>query len=351
MSGPAVRFDRVTKRYGEVTAVDDVSLIIARGELVTLLGPSGCGKTTTLRLLAGLERASAGRIAIAGRDVTALAATGRDVAMVFQSYALFPHMTVFENVAYGLEMSGLAKPEVEARATAALATVGLPDHGRRLPSELSGGQQQRIAVARAIVLEPEVLLFDEPLSNLDAKLRRRVREDIRELQQRLGLTTVYVTHDQEEALAISDRIVVMRDGRIAQEGDPRAIYETPVDRFVADFVGDANLIAVEIEAVADGAAHVRAGSLALRLPAGHHGRGTAWLAIRPEAWRIYDAPAANRLEARVARASYLGDHVEYRLATPVGEVFAVDADVARLRGPEDVVWLDVTSRGVVLVDD
>ncbi len=352
MSPPAVRFQAVTKRYGEVTAVDDVSFAIACGELVTLLGPSGCGKTTTLRLLAGLERASAGRIAIAGRDVTALAATGRDVAMVFQSYALFPHMTVSENVAYGLQMSGLAKAEVRARAGAALATVGLPDHGGRLPSELSGGQQQRVAVARAIVLEPEVLLLDEPLSNLDAKLRRRVREDIRELQQRLGLTAVYVTHDQEEALAISDRIVVMRDGRIAQEGAPRAIYETPADRFVADFVGDANLITVEIEAVAAGVAEVHADALRLRLAARDHDRpGPGLVAIRPEAWRLDDdAPTARGLAARVLRASYQGDHIEYRLATAVGEIFAVDADVARVRHVDEVVRLAVPAHGAALVD-
>ncbi len=351
MSAPAVRFAGVTKRYGEVTAVDDIGFEITRGELVTLLGPSGCGKTTTLRLLAGLEQASAGRIFIAGRDVTSLAATGRDVAMVFQSYALFPHMTVLENVAYGLEMSRLAKAEVRARVEATLATVGLPDYGRRLPSELSGGQQQRVAVARAIVLEPEVLLFDEPLSNLDAKLRRRVREDIRELQQRLGLTAVYVTHDQEEALAISDRIVVMRDGRIAQVGPPRAIYETPADRFVADFVGDANLITVAIETVAAGMASVRADSLRLRLAARDHDRpGPGLVAIRPEAWRLDDASAAGGLEARILRATYQGDHMEYRLATAVGEVFAVDPDVVRVREVGTVVWIRVADHGAALVD-
>ena len=185
---------------------------------MTLLGPSGCGKTTTLRLIAGLEMPTAGRILIGEDDVTTVPATERDVSMVFQSYALFPHMTVLENVAYGLNVSGRPKAEARARAEEGLALVGLEGYGRRLPSELSGGQQQRVAVARALVLEPEVLLFDEPLSNLDAKLRRRVREEIRELQQKLGLTSVYVTHDQGEALAVSDRIIVMRNAEIAQAG-------------------------------------------------------------------------------------------------------------------------------------
>ncbi|PKQ08347.1 MAG: ABC transporter ATP-binding protein, partial [Alphaproteobacteria bacterium HGW-Alphaproteobacteria-10] len=239
---PAVIFESVSRRFGSVLAVRDASFTVAKGELVTLLGPSGCGKTTTLRLIAGLELPSAGRIEIAGRDVTALSASERDVAMVFQSYALFPHMSVFENVAYGLQMSGYKKNEVRERAENALATVGLVGFGPRLPAALSGGQQQRVAVARAVVLEPDVLLFDEPLSNLDARLRRSVRDEIRELQQRLGLTAVYVTHDQEEALAISDRVIVMRDGAIAQDGAPRDLYERPADRFVANFIGDANLV-------------------------------------------------------------------------------------------------------------
>ena len=204
-----------------MTALDTVSLSIERGTLVTLLGPSGCGKTTILRLIAGLEQASDGQILIDGDDVTLLSAAERDVSMVFQSYALFPHMTVLENVCYGLRASGMRKAQAVELAQAKLALVGLAGYGARLPSELSGGQQQRVAVARAIVLEPKVLLFDEPLSNLDAKLRRRVREEIRELQQSLSLTAVYVTHDQQEALAISDRIMVMSMARIAQDGTPR----------------------------------------------------------------------------------------------------------------------------------
>ena len=196
---------------------------------MTLLGPSGCGKTSTLRLIAGLEHASSGRILIDGADVTNLSAAERDVSMVFQSYALFPHMTVMENVCYGLRAGGMKRTQAEAVAAEKLVTVGLAGFERRLPSELSGGQQQRVAVARAIVLEPRVLLFDEPLSNLDAKLRRRVREDIRALQQQLALTVVYVTHDQEEALAVSDRIIVMHSAVIVQDGTPRELYERPAE--------------------------------------------------------------------------------------------------------------------------
>ncbi|SVE47453.1 uncharacterized protein METZ01_LOCUS500307, partial [marine metagenome] len=201
----AVEFRNVTKAFGEVQAVRNLNFSIRTGQLVTLLGPSGCGKTTTLRLIAGLEMVTEGNIFIGDKEVTRLSASDRDVSMVFQSYALFPHMTVMQNVSYGLTMSRLSKTEVKEKALAGLELVGLAGFGERLPSELSGGQQQRVAVARALVLEPEVLLFDEPLSNLDAKLRRRVREEIRELQQELKLTTVYVTHDQEEALAVSDR--------------------------------------------------------------------------------------------------------------------------------------------------
>ena len=218
-----VEFRNVTKIYGkDFVAVDNISLNVEAGSLVTLLGPSGCGKTTTLRMIAGLESVNRGQILIGDVDITQLPATERDVSMVFQSYALFPHKTVLENVSYGLIFSGFSKPDAAAKAHEGLALVGLEHLGARYPSEL-GGQQQRVAVARALVLEPQVLLFDEPLSNLDAKLRRSVRDEIRDLQQKLGLTVVYVTHDQEEALAVSDRIIVMNKGQIAQIGTPPRI--------------------------------------------------------------------------------------------------------------------------------
>ena len=350
MSAPSsVRFERVSKAYGAVVAVREVSFEIEAGHLVTLLGPSGCGKTTTLRMIAGLELPTSGRVLIGSQDVTDLPATARDVAMVFQSYALFPHMTVIENVAYGLSVSGVRKAEAHGRAEEALTLVGLSGYGARLPSELSGGQQQRVAVARAVVLQPQVLLFDEPLSNLDAKLRRHVREEIRELQQKLGITAVYVTHDQAEALAISDRVIVMRNAAIAQDGTPRELYEAPADRFVADFIGDANIVEAEIAAVEGEAAEVRLGHATLRLP--HRGLqpGAALVAIRPASIQLSAAPAPGRVAGRVLKASYLGSHVEYELGTEVGELFAVDPDATRLLAPETEVGIGFADRGVTLI--
>ena len=299
-SAGGVVFEHVTKRYGEVTAVDDVSFRVEPAELVTLLGPSGCGKTTTLRMVAGLESVSGGRILIGETDVTLRAANERNVSMVFQSYALFPHMTVLENVCYGPMSMRMDKAKAKELAHAKLAMLGLTGLEARLPSELSGGQQQRVAVARSLVLEPAVLLFDEPLSNLDAKLRRRVRQEIRELQQSLALTVIYVTHDQEEALAVSDRIIVMEGGRIAQQGTPHELYEQPASRFLADFIGDANLIDGELAIEAGGAKFV-AGDLGVVIRADGMAPGPATLAIRPHRLRIVDlgsGRAAGRHEAR-----------------------------------------------------
>ncbi|WP_342234491.1 ABC transporter ATP-binding protein [Inquilinus sp. OTU3971] len=344
----AVVFDRVRKSYGSVTAVHELSLEVQAGHLVTLLGPSGCGKTTTLRMIAGLEHPTGGRILIGGRDVTALPANERNVSMVFQSYALFPHMTVLDNVGYGLTASGRRRTEVRERAEEALALVGLAGYGARLPAELSGGQQQRVAVARALVLEPQVLLLDEPLSNLDARLRRRVRTEIRELQQRLGFTAVYVTHDQEEALAISDRIVVMNEGRVAQEGAPRDLYERPASAFIADFIGEANIVACEILAAAGDTARVQIGPLAQDLP--RHGLqpGPARLAIRPTAVEL--APAgADGLPGRVVHTAYLGDHVEYEVETGIGRLFVVDPAIERVMPPDSAVAVAFRDRGIALV--
>ncbi len=347
---PAVEFQAVSKHYGAVAAVDRVSFTVERGTLVTLLGPSGCGKTSTLRLVAGLEQPSAGRILIGGQDVTHLSAARRDVSMVFQSYALFPHMSVLENVCYGLRAGGLGRAAAEAQAAAKLAAVGLAGYERRLPSELSGGQQQRVAVARAIVLEPQVLLFDEPLSNLDAKLRRRVRSDIRALQQGLGLTVVYVTHDQEEALAVSDRVIVMQGGGIVQDGTPRDLYERPDSRFIADFIGDANLLPVTVRRENGPSALVTIGPAVLCLP--HRGLpdGAAELAVRPDAIRLRAGPPEpGELPGRVRKAAYLGSHMEYEVALDglPGEVLVEDpvtseplaegADVAAVLDPAGAV--------------
>jgi iron(III) transport system ATP-binding protein len=334
----AVRLQSVTKRFGAVAAVDDIDLVIEPGTLVTLLGPSGCGKTTTLRMIAGLEMPTSGRVLIGNKDVTLLPPNERDVSMVFQSYALFPHMTVMENVSYGLSQSNLAREAQRAKALEGLALVGLTGFDDRLPSELSGGQQQRVAVARALVLEPQVLLFDEPLSNLDAKLRRRMREDIREIQLKLGLTSVYVTHDQEEALAVSDKIVVMNKGRIAQAGTPADLYERPADAFVADFIGSANLVPGEIVARDNkGRVTVSLGKAKLVLPGNGISSDKVFLVIRPSGV-LLDSKAGKGdwLPAKIQRATYLGSHWEYTIEAaeqsifvtqPVGKRFASGARV------------------------
>jgi iron(III) transport system ATP-binding protein len=346
----AVEFRRVTKRYGEVIAVDRVSFAIEPATLVTLLGPSGCGKTTTLRLIAGLELATEGEIRIGDRDVTRRPATERNVSMVFQSYALFPHMTVLENVAYGPSVAGKPRRLAHELAREKLALVGLQGLDRRLPSELSGGQQQRVAVARALVLEPEVLCFDEPLSNLDAKLRRRVRDDIRDLQQRLGLTVAYVTHDQQEALAVSDRIIVMNHAVIAQAGSPRELYEAPADVFVADFVGDSNLVDAELLAVDGDRGRVRIGGVELTLPRRGVEPGPVKLAVRPECWLLGTAPGPGpAIEGKVVKAAYLGAHMEYTVATAVGELFAVDRAVMRPVPVGTAVWMGLADHGVTVV--
>jgi iron(III) transport system ATP-binding protein len=348
-SAASVEFRSVTKRYGIVTAVDAVSFIIEPGQLVTLLGPSGCGKTTTLRLIAGLEMASEGQILIGGRDVTRLSAADRDVSMVFQSYALFPHMSVIENVAYGPSVQGASRRDAEAMAAEKLRLVGLTGLEKRAPSELSGGQQQRVAVARALVLEPQVLLFDEPLSNLDAKLRRRVREDIRELQQNLNLTVGYVTHDQEEALAVSDRIIVMSNSRIAQSGTPRELYEAPADLFVADFIGDANLVDATITEERGERALVSLGALTVDLPRRNIKAGPTKLAVRPDAFHLSTQPGASGLAGRVVKASYLGGHVEYDVESPVGTLFVIEHGRAVPLAPGTPVSITLADRGVSIV--
>ena len=346
----SVEFRRVTKRFGPVVAVNDVSFTVEPGTLVTLLGPSGCGKTTTLRLIAGLEMASEGQVVIGRRDVTLLPATERDVSMVFQSYALFPHMTVLENCAYGLVALGRKRPQAQAAAREKLAQVGLTGFDDRLPSELSGGQQQRVAVARALVLEPQVLLFDEPLSNLDAKLRRRVREEIRELQQSLNLTVVYVTHDQQEALAVSDKVIVMDNAVIAQEGTPRDLYERPANRFVAGFIGEANLVKGRLRPTTDSLGVVTLGPLQIELPHRGAAEGEVQVAIRPESLRIAATPSAqSHLPGTVRKAAYLGERMEYTIDTAIGALFVVDGAVTQPATTGAEVYLTLAPHGIAVV--
>ncbi|WP_294765357.1 ABC transporter ATP-binding protein [uncultured Rhodoferax sp.] len=341
-----ISFRQVVKRYGGAHSplvVRGIDFDVPKGTLTTILGPSGCGKTTTLRMIAGLETPSGGQIFIDGRDVTQLGPAERNVSMVFQSYALFPHMTVLGNVAYGLNVSGVPKAEVQERARAAMAIVGLGGYEERYPAELSGGQQQRVALARALVLEPSVLLFDEPLSNLDARLRRSMREEIRSLQQRLKLTVAYVTHDQSEALAVSDQIIVMDGGLIAQAGSPRELYESPKTEFVAGFMGEAVLLDGTCEA--EGA--VRLGPLTLSTPR-RMAPGPVKVAIRPEAWAVQSGHGQG-LTGTVAKAAYLGSFQELTVDTSLGAIFVVSSDAQGSWNSGDAVTLKLAQRGVSVV--
>lgn len=272
----------INKTFGTNTVIDNLDLEIEKGSLVTLLGPSGCGKTTVLRLIAGLEKPTSGQIFIDGEDVTKASIQHRDICMVFQSYALFPHMSLFDNVAYGLNMLSLPKSEINQRVNDALALVDLTDMGDRYVDQISGGQQQRVALARALVLKPKVLLFDEPLSNLDANLRRSMRETIRELQQRFNITSVYVTHDQAEAFAVSDKVVVMKDGVIMQEDAPEYLYRNPASMFMANFMGDANIFNATLQ---DSKIDIHGYKIAANqhILDANHINGSYKIGVRPEA--------------------------------------------------------------------
>jgi ABC-type Fe3+/spermidine/putrescine transport system ATPase subunit len=315
----------VLKRFGAVKAVDRVTLEVGDGELFTLLGPSGCGKTTLLRLIAGFYASDGGEIWFGDRRVDALPPYERNIGMVFQNYALWPHMTVRGNITYGLKLRRLATSEVSARLHAGLRKVNLGGLEDRYPGQLSGGQQQRVALARALVLNPDILLLDEPLSNLDAKIRVQVRGEIRKLQKELGITTVYVTHDQEEALSLSDRVAVMRDGRVLQTAAPKELYERPASRFVADFVGTNNFIA-GVCREANGARVVvetAIGAVAARSAPGILPGARCVLAVRPENVAL-GAAAENRFTGRVALTSYLGNTLRYDVEVEGGVVLKVD---------------------------
>ena len=327
----AVELRNVTLAYGNFVAVNDVSLSIAKGEFVTLLGPSGCGKTTILRSIAGLVQPSSGEIEVAGRRIDNIPIHKRNIGLVFQNYALFPHKSVFDNIAFGLKYRNVEKSVIAQKVTRALDMVRLPGVEKKLPSELSGGQQQRIALARAIVIEPDVLLLDEPLSALDANLREEMRTELKTIQREVGITTIFVTHDQEEALAMSDRVVVMNKGIIEQQGSPEDVYRRPESRFVATFLGQSNLLACRIVSVADGIATLRLDNgqqIAATAPAAAK-EGMAVTAV-VRAQKVILGVVGN-IQGKIVSVSYLGGTAAY----------VVDASGIRLQSIstiEDRVW-------------
>jgi putative spermidine/putrescine transport system ATP-binding protein len=338
-----VSIEKLTKDYGQGPAVNSISIRIAEGEFISLLGPSGCGKTTTLKMIAGFEDATAGAIRFDGRDVVHVPVEKRDIGMVFQNYALFPHMTVEKNLAFGLEMRKIPKDEIRTRIAKVLDMVQLTGYSERYPRQLSGGQQQRVALARALVIEPKILLLDEPLANLDAKLREEMRVFIRDLQRRVGITTVYVTHDQAEAMTMSDRVVVMFGGRIAQIGTPSEIYERPANLEVAEFVGQVNIIRGKV-----GNRVVSTAFGDVPVSADFPDGAELMLALRPEAVELLPiSSGATGAPAKVLSSYYSGSLVDYRLELAGGAVVNVqtfprtrfaDGDRVLVHAPAERFW-------------
>ncbi len=311
----AIRIEGLVKKFGDTTAVADVHLEIPKGSLFFLLGPSGCGKTTLLRMIAGFTEPTSGRILFGDRNVARVPANERNTGMVFQNYALWPHMTVFDNVSFGLEVRGMPKAARREKVREALELVRMGEYAARKPAELSGGQQQRVALARAVVFEPSVLLLDEPLSNLDAKLRLEMRQEIRRIVDTLKITTVYVTHDQHEALSLADGMAVLKGGHVIQTGEPRAMYRRPKNRFVADFLGDTNFLpAILVRASVHEALYKTAAGNLISSVAPFPTATELALSLRPEAWRIGDASDGNALTGTIRSSTYLGAVAHHEVA-------------------------------------
>lgn len=346
---PDVRLNNLVKRFGEVTAVDNLSLDIPRNSFVTLLGPSGCGKTTTLRMIGGFEFPDSGEVLIQGKPMGNTPPYVRDTSMVFQSYALFPHMSVHENIAFGLRERKLGKQEIQERVRGMLQLIDLPDIADRKPQHLSGGQQQRVALARSLVVEPTVLLLDEPLGALDSLLRRQMQIELKRIQQQLGITFVYVTHDQDEALTISDRIVIMRDGKVEQAGTPEEIFESPVSGYVAEFMGATNLIPVSLESQDANVTIVSLAGQRLVIPKPFHQMGESVdLVIRPEQIRL---GAQHGWQAEIVASTYHGSSVRYQVRLGDGTllVAASRSEEDKVRKVGDEVHLDIQGDDVALV--
>lgn len=343
----SVHLRGLTKEYGNFRAVDDISIDIAAGEFVTILGPSGSGKTTVLMMLAGLLEPTSGTITIAGRDVTNIRPQHRNLGVVFQSYALFPHLTVAENIGFPLRMRRHTEADIRRKVGEVLDLVRLPDIAQRVPSELSGGQQQRVALARALVFDPPVLLLDEPLSALDKKLREHMQFELRELHRNLGITIINITHDQTEALVMSDRVVIMRDGQIVQSGSPSELYERPQSSFVADFLGVSNFLAGHVRKAptANGYEFITQGGLHCHVPGGLRvSEGKARLMLRPERIILNDSVATEeRFEGQVLEVVYTGDLIRYRIALKSDDVI----DVTLQNKPRHVPQVDIGDKASV----
>ncbi|CDO03749.1 Maltose/maltodextrin import ATP-binding protein MalK [Oceanobacillus picturae] len=352
-----IKIHNVSKLFGDTKAIDDINITINQGEFFTLLGPSGCGKTTLLRTLAGFYQQEEGDIFFGDTFINEVPAHKRNIGMVFQNYAIFPHMTVFENIAYGLKARKVKKDEIVVRVNEALEMVELSHLKDRQPSQLSGGQQQRVSLARAIVIHPGLLLMDEPLSNLDAKLRVKMREDIRSLQKRLNITTIYVTHDQEEALAVSDRIAVLNNGKIQQIGRPHEIYLSPVNKFVSNFIGSTNFLEGKVEAGKEGEnAMVTVEGVKLATKFGRPFQGKVLYSIRPEQVKIRDdkETSPTLLEGEIVDATFLGESVVYKIIFNSGYTISVHEHSIRfgmLREEGNKVKVDLNPNEAVIFDE
>lgn len=346
-----IALKNVSKHFGKIKALDQIDLEFKPGTMTTLLGPSGCGKTTLLRLISGLEVVTSGKIWFGEENVTELLATRRDVGMVFQSYALFPHMTVEQNVGYGLGVLKVDPVETKRRVLDTLKMVNLDGFQKRYPDELSGGQQQRVAVARAMVLAPKVLLFDEPLSNIDSKLRRSMREDIRQLQQVTGITSVYVTHDQAEALAVSDEVVVIHNGKIEQQGPPKSLYQHPATPFVANFIGESNVVDAMLEKEGNGQ-WIVLGDARIQVPADRKmpvEEGPVKLSLRPEMLHIESKGSTTALAGIISHSAYMGPVIEYSIRTDVGILFTRAPVYHGQYQPNDKVYLNIRPEEVIVI--